>query len=310
MSADSFDELYAAIAEDLVTLARTSPNGEVVYAVPGSPLVAERTVELLRARDDVTTVTRARGLGDRRRRARPSVATRWARACAWSTRSARSTTFAVPDRSLCSRPTRPKSWPAWPIASLRGARSPCCTTSASPTRWSRCRRVDGWPTFVDADHLTSLWVEGFRDAGQRDGRPGRLIERLRHECPWDQEQTHGSLTRHLLEEAYEAFDALEAFVAPRRRAAPTTRCRPRRRGARRRAVPGPPSRRVGRRGGVLQPHLDRRRAARQADRRHPHVFGDVQVRDAADVRRVGSPSNATRRAARASPTASRGSCRH
>jgi uncharacterized protein YabN with tetrapyrrole methylase and pyrophosphatase domain len=36
---------------------------------------------------------------------------------------------------------------------------------------------------------------------------------LRRECPWDIAQTHGSLTRHLLEEAYEALDALEAFVS-------------------------------------------------------------------------------------------------
>jgi MazG family protein len=39
-----------------------------------------------------------------------------------------------------------------------------------------------------------------------------VTTRLRAECPWDQEQTHASLTRHLLEEAYEALDALEAFV--------------------------------------------------------------------------------------------------
>jgi MazG family protein len=38
------------------------------------------------------------------------------------------------------------------------------------------------------------------------------MRRLRAECPWDQEQTHASLTRHLLEEAYETLDALEAFV--------------------------------------------------------------------------------------------------
>jgi MazG family protein len=38
------------------------------------------------------------------------------------------------------------------------------------------------------------------------------MRRLRAECPWDQEQTHASLTRHLLEEAYEALDALETFV--------------------------------------------------------------------------------------------------
>jgi len=39
-----------------------------------------------------------------------------------------------------------------------------------------------------------------------------FMKRLRAECPWDQEQTHASLTRHLLEEAYEAIDALEVYV--------------------------------------------------------------------------------------------------
>jgi len=33
-------------------------------------------------------------------------------------------------------------------------------------------------------------------------------------CPWDREQTHGSLRRHLLEEAYEVYDALEAGSTP------------------------------------------------------------------------------------------------
>lgn len=44
--ADSFEELYLAIAKDL--LARAEREGELLYAVPGSPLVAERTVVLLR----------------------------------------------------------------------------------------------------------------------------------------------------------------------------------------------------------------------------------------------------------------------
>ena len=33
-------------------------------------------------------------------------------------------------------------------------------------------------------------------------------------CPWDREQTHQSLRRHLLEEAYEVYDALEAGSSP------------------------------------------------------------------------------------------------
>ena len=55
-SANSFEELYARIVDDLVLLAHTSPNLEVVYAVPGSPVVAEHTVELLRERSDVDVV--------------------------------------------------------------------------------------------------------------------------------------------------------------------------------------------------------------------------------------------------------------
>ena len=44
--AESFEALYAAIAADLIRRARAGE--EIVYAVPGSPLVAERTVVLLR----------------------------------------------------------------------------------------------------------------------------------------------------------------------------------------------------------------------------------------------------------------------
>ena len=67
-------------------------------------------------------------------------------------------------------------------------------------------------TFGDVDHLTSLWIDGLRTAGEAMDDLVDFMRRLRAECPWDQEQTHASLTRHLLEEAYETLDALEAFV--------------------------------------------------------------------------------------------------
>ena len=44
-TADDLDAVYEEIAEALITAAAT--HGEVVYAVPGSPTVAERSVELL-----------------------------------------------------------------------------------------------------------------------------------------------------------------------------------------------------------------------------------------------------------------------
>jgi uncharacterized protein YabN with tetrapyrrole methylase and pyrophosphatase domain len=37
-----------------------------------------------------------------------------------------------------------------------------------------------------------------------------VMSRLRRECPWDAKQTHGSLAPHLLEESYEALEALES----------------------------------------------------------------------------------------------------
>jgi len=37
-----------------------------------------------------------------------------------------------------------------------------------------------------------------------------VMSRLRRECPWDAKQTHGTLAPHLLEESYEAIEALES----------------------------------------------------------------------------------------------------
>jgi XTP/dITP diphosphohydrolase len=37
-----------------------------------------------------------------------------------------------------------------------------------------------------------------------------VMSRLRRECPWDAKQTHESLAPHLLEESYEALEALES----------------------------------------------------------------------------------------------------
>lgn len=36
-----------------------------------------------------------------------------------------------------------------------------------------------------------------------------IMKRLRKECPWDKEQTHESLKKHFVEEAYEALDAVD-----------------------------------------------------------------------------------------------------
>jgi XTP/dITP diphosphohydrolase len=97
------------------------------------------------------------------------------------------------------------------------------------------------------------------------------MERLRAECPWDAQQTHISLAPHLLEEPYEALEALESGDLD----------------AFREEL-----------GDVLLQVIFHARIADGFDiddvadiiveklvRRHPHVFGSVTVADAEEVKR-------------------------
>jgi tetrapyrrole methylase family protein/MazG family protein len=70
-----------------------------------------------------------------------------------------------------------------------------------------------WPELdreVQPDHLTSVYLP--RLAAPVAGEMAafaEVVRRLRADCPWDREQTHHSLRRHLLEEAYEVLEALD-----------------------------------------------------------------------------------------------------
>src|SRR5829696_2128608 len=110
-------------------------------------------------------------------------------------------------------------------------------------------------------------------------------------CPWDREQTHQSLRKHLLEEAYEVYDALEA---------------------------GATQELAGELGDLwLQIVLHAQLAAEEgvfdlADvqaaiaskivRRHPHVFGDAVAKTASDVNRQWERIKADERATAAQAT--------
>src|SRR3989454_9060323 len=98
--------------------------------------------------------------------------------------------------------------------------------------------------------------------------------RLPDGCPWDREQTHETLRNHLLEEAYEVYDALGAGATP--------------------AL----AEELG--DLLLQIVLHSQLAAEEGVfdltdvnaaiatkivRRHPHVFGDAEVRTSSDVNR-------------------------
>ncbi len=210
-SASSFDALYEAICDDLVALAASSPTSEVVYAVPGSPVVAERTVELLRLRGDVTTICE------------PAVSVIDV-ACAALGRDPMSSGLRIVDALGSIEPLRGPG----PLLVLQAYSSEVLATLADrvpgntvvtvlhhvglPEQVITELRADELVTFEGVDHLTSIWIDRLRTAGEAIDDLVSFMRRLRLECPWDQEQTHASLTRHLLEEAYETLDALEAFA--------------------------------------------------------------------------------------------------
>jgi MazG family protein len=113
-----------------------------------------------------------------------------------------------------------------------------------------------------------------REAGRRLLELLTVMARLRGPggCPWDAEQTHQTLARHLLEEAHETLGAIDA---------------------------GDPDRLKDELGDLLLQVVFHAEIARQEGtfdiddvagglvdklvRRHPHVFGDVDVENAAEV---------------------------
>ncbi len=210
-SADSFEVLYPKIVENLVELASTSPNGEVVYAVPGSPMVAERTVELLRLRSDVEVICE------------PAISVIDV-ACARLGKDPMALGLRVVDALGSVEPFRGpgpllilQTYAPEILASVADRLPRETVVTVLHHVGLDDEVIKELPTnelvsFDSADHLTSLWVEGLRTAGESMDDLVDFMRRLRAECPWDQEQTHASLTRHLLEEAYETLDALETFV--------------------------------------------------------------------------------------------------
>jgi tetrapyrrole methylase family protein/MazG family protein len=143
---------------------------------------------------------------------------------------------------------------------------------------------------VEPDHLTSVFVD------VPPGGPGEawerlvaLIERLRAPggCPWDAEQTHHTLARHLIEETYEVIEAIEALPA----SAPAPGPEP--------VPPGAYEHLEEELGDLACQVIFHSTFAREAGaftvtdvltgihdklvRRHPHVFGDVAVSGADEV---------------------------
>jgi tetrapyrrole methylase family protein / MazG family protein len=224
----SFDAVYDA-APDLATayteiagalVAGAAEHGEVTYAVPGNPVVAERTVALLReaaARGEVElAVVPGLSFAD----------LAWVRLGVDPIRgSARVVDGRDIDSAELAGPLLVAQCDTQLVLSdVKLALLEHLDPAAPVTVLQRLGLPDEQVTTVALedldrggfvpDHLTSVFVDaGAAGAAAEMVRLFQLAKRLRDPggCPWDAEQTHHSLTRYLLEEAYEVVEAVEAL---------------------------------------------------------------------------------------------------
>ena len=278
--AGDFETLYALIATDLIT--RAKAGEEIVYAVPGSPLVAERTVVLLRelsSTEDDLQLTVLPGMS-----------------------------FTEP---LCARlgldPVEgllimdatdleriPMDWPTGLIVTqvynqAVASEAKLTLMDFLPDDYEIVvaqhiglpeESIQRIPLYMldrqpDIDHLTSVFVPPLPQTARFDFFPLEdIMRQLRAPggCPWDRVQTPKSLRKHILEEAYEVVEAID--LKDSRLLAEEL-------------------------GDLLLQIVFQARIAEEAGefsmqdvvdgiteklvRRHPHIFGDIQVSDAAAV---------------------------
>ena len=209
--ADTFDDVYAEIAERLV--AEASEHGDVVYAVPGSPLVLERSVAALRQRTDIAVeihtavsfldeVWRVLRIDPVESRVRLVDGHRFATDAAGETGpmlvAHTHANWVLSDIKLSLE--NPDA--ATEIVLLHHLGLP--DERVVHTTWPEMDRT------LEADHLTSLWIPSLGSPVAAEMvRFHELARTLRAKCPWDIEQTHRSLVRYLLEETYEVVDAID-----------------------------------------------------------------------------------------------------
>lgn len=212
---DDFDDLYHQIVRRVLDAATKS---DVIYVVPGSALVGERTVPLLRAMAaesgiatttlpgqsfldlvyqavdldpiaDGAQVVDARALPDPLPLHLPTIL------------SQVDSPLRAADTSVALGRTLEPDHPIVILDRLGDADEVICDSTVG--------ELASYP----ASERTSVFV-----APAPSGLIGLVATNriLRSECPWDRKQTHHTLLTHLIEEAYEAADAIAKLstVAP------------------------------------------------------------------------------------------------
>lgn len=209
-AAESFNDVYATIAEQLADHAHL--HGEILYAVPGSPLILERTVAHLRQRNDIDLIVHsAVSFLDEVWRALNidpvELNVRLVDGHSFATAAAGQTGPLLVAHTHAN----------WVLSDIKlSIDDPDPSTEVVllhhlglddeqivHTTWSEMDRT------IEADHLTSLYIPHLATPVAFElAQFHQLARTLRDQCPWDMEQTHHSLVRYLLEEAYEVVDAI------------------------------------------------------------------------------------------------------
>lgn len=218
---DDFEQVYETIAERLLDLAAESPDEPVVYAVPGHPMVAERTVRLLRERAP------ERGVGLTLAGGESFLDEAFVRLGFDPIEG-----FQLLDASELSRELlRPR------LHTVIGQVYDAYTASDAklalmdvypddyPVVVGQALGVDGQervrriPLYEldrldEYGNLTLVYIPASEDERLRRHSFERLHEivgilRSPEGCPWDREQTHRSIRKNFIEETYEAIEAID-----------------------------------------------------------------------------------------------------
>ena len=209
-NADSFDEVYVSIAQALIDAAHE--HGTVLYAVPGSPLILERTVAHLRQQSQVDIdihpavsflddTWRALNIDPVEHGVRLIDGHEFAHAAAGYTGpmlvAHTHANWVLSNIKLSIDDPDPHT----PVILVHHVG--LNDEKIVHTTWSQMDKE------LDADHLTSLYIPLLNTpVAQEMVKFHELARTLREQCPWDKEQTHHSLVRYLLEETYEVVDAI------------------------------------------------------------------------------------------------------
>ena len=212
--AANFDEVYRGVVDALADAA--AEHGEVLYAVPGSPRVAERSVAMLsedpRIEVEIIPALSFLDLAWVRLGVDPlEHGVRVVDGRSFAVEAAGSSgpllVAQIDSRHVLSEiKLAIEEPPDVPVVVLQRLGLP--DEKRFDVMWEDLDRA------IDPDHLTSLYVPQLRaPVAAEFVRFDEQVRILRAECPWDAEQTHESLRRHLLEETYEVLEAIDAVAA-------------------------------------------------------------------------------------------------